>query len=470
MDRVYKCFKVNENYYMYDREQNDIVNISKKEYDLLKEINSEEIFEKYQALFKPYLEKGFLKKTALTQIEHPYTHRIQELTTNRLTQLVLQVTQDCNLRCSYCFYGEGNYMNRTHNHKRMSFEQAKEGIDYLLSHSKALETVYLSFYGGEPLLCIDLIKQCIAYINTRVEGKQIYYNLTTNGTLLTDEIIQFLMKHNISIMISLDGNKEIHDMNRKYASGKGSFETIMENIKYIREEYPEYVEKISFNTVLAPKNDLQCVTNFFDTDEIIGDSLVSTGVVSDVYTNNDYSNYSEKFSITNSYGLFKRYLAETGRLDKQYTSQLYKGRIISLQRLYKQLYSQNGGYKVGHPGGPCLPGVRRIFVNVDGTMYPCERVSEKSKVMTIGNLKEGIDLEKVKALINVGQLTQEECLKCWAFHYCTTCGAYADDIDVFSKERKLRHCEYVKNNVLEDFMDFCMLKDFNYDFEGDIYK
>jgi organic radical activating enzyme len=102
--------------------------------------------------------------------------------------MILQVTQQCNLRCQYCAYS-GAYYNRTHNSARMSFETAKRAIDFLLARSHESDHVHVGFYGGEPLLEFDLIKRCVDYVKKSVEGRSITFGITTNATLLNDEKI-----------------------------------------------------------------------------------------------------------------------------------------------------------------------------------------------------------------------------------------------------------------------------------------
>ncbi len=144
--------------------------------------------------------------------------------------ITLQVTQNCNLHCSYCAYS-GNYENRSHKALNMDIETAKKGIDYLIEHSPDNEIVDIGFYGGEPLLTFNLIKECVAYAEKKAEGKNMMFNLTTNGTLIKPEMIDFFEKHNVSITISIDGPREIHDLNRKFAhSGTGSFDIMMKNL------------------------------------------------------------------------------------------------------------------------------------------------------------------------------------------------------------------------------------------------
>ncbi|AVQ45786.1 Cys-rich peptide radical SAM maturase CcpM [Clostridium botulinum] len=469
MNIVYKCFEVNKKYYVYDREKNVIFEVNKDDYDLLSIIKSDKVFEQNIDKLEKYIKRGFFKKTKLCEIEHPLTDSIEELIDNRAEQLILQVTQNCNLRCSYCFYGQGNYDNRTHSGKRMTFETAKKGIDYILNHSSNLESIYISFYGGEPLLEIDLIRKCVDYVEKKVEGKKIIYSMTTNGTLFTEEIINFLDKYDFQVVISLDGTKEMHDLNRKFVNGKGSFDIIMDNLKNIKKSHYDFAKRIMFNTVIAPKSDFSCIKNFVEHDEIIGDNFVSANIVNDLYTSNNYNDYDEKFYIVDRYGEFKLLLAVLGKLDKKFASKIFQERMMHTIRTYRGLTEKGEMFKRAHPGGPCIPGVHRIFINVDEEIYPCERVSESSSPMNIGNLNKGIDIKKATDLINIGQLTEDECKQCWAFHYCDMCAAFADDTETISRSKRLSKCKESRRSILEDFKDICMLKDFKFDFEGEIF-
>ena len=112
--------------------------------------------------------------------------------------------------------------------------------------------IMLAFYGGEPLLNLMLIKQSVEYIKEKAFGKNIKFAITTNGTLLTHEIVDFLVENNFQLAISLDGPESVHDQHRKFAnSDKGSFRILKENYLSILNRYPEYAKKITFNTVLT---------------------------------------------------------------------------------------------------------------------------------------------------------------------------------------------------------------------------
>ncbi|MCW7999992.1 Cys-rich peptide radical SAM maturase CcpM, partial [Clostridium sp. cpc1] len=239
--------------YFYDVNMNEIVNIPETVYKYLNngDMSDEDIsiVEKYVKNLK---DNGYLKKKRVETVKHPLTKCAQCYIDNKINYMVLQVTQNCNLRCEYCVYS-GGYDNRVHNKSRMDIGIAKKGIDFLVKHSSDCEELKLGFYGGEPLLEFELIKQCVKYAEVAAEGKKIKYYTTTNGTLISDEVIDFFYNNNFTVTISLDGPSHIHNRSRHFAySDKGSFDNIMENLSNIKKKYPDYYQgNIQFNTVLT---------------------------------------------------------------------------------------------------------------------------------------------------------------------------------------------------------------------------
>ena len=196
-----------------------------------------------------------MKRTRVEEVKHFATDFLESYLENRMNQLVLQVTQKCNLRCSYCVYS-GDYKNRNHSQKEMSWETAKEAVDYLYGHSMSSEDIYISFYGGEPLLMFRLIKEVVEYVKREYCQRTVHFNLTTNGTLFTPEIVQYFIKNNIQIMFSLDGPKEVHDKNRIFAgSNRGSFEKLRDSMKMIYSMDRKYYKKkcVFQHSVRSPK-------------------------------------------------------------------------------------------------------------------------------------------------------------------------------------------------------------------------
>lgn len=122
-------------------------------------------------------------------------------------------------------------------------------------------------------------------------------------------------------------------------------------------------------------------------------------------------------------------------------------------------------FYTGHPGGPCIPGLQRLFVNVDGDFYPCERINEESSMMKIGNIEQGFNFDMAKKILNIGQITASSCKKCWAFRFCTSCAVYSDEGDKLSSEKRLKRCNAIRNSVEKYFVEYCTLKLLKFDFD-----
>lgn len=347
----------------------------------------------------------------------------------------------------------------------MSFETAKKAIDYLFAHSCEKSRVVIAFYGGEPLLRMDLIKKCVAYVDEYYSEKPVYYTLTTNGTPLTDSVIEYLFAHDINIMISLDGTKEMHDRHRKYPDGSGSFDHIMCNLKRIQENYPNYYQKISINTVLSPSNDLGCIKDFYDADATISFYKPKYTLLSE-FNAKEPVRYGEDYWISSRVERLKALLWIIGKIDESEVSSLFKQDLAVYQQTAEHLSPIASLPKKCHPSGPCMAGIKRLFSDVNGNLFPCERVSEESETMRIGNLDSGIDIEKVRQLINIGEISEDACKFCWAFVHCTQCAAAADNLGTLSKEKRLAMCPRVKSTILERFKDYCFLRELGITFEN----
>jgi uncharacterized protein len=252
-------FRTPGGYYVYDVNTNVILKTEKEDYEYLSEQQKGTIQSK-NSVKNSWVEeakkRGFLSSKKIKEIIHPSNDLLEYYLSNKVEMIILQVTQQCNLRCEYCAYS-GNYLNRSHTDARMTFETARKSIDFIIKRSRNVESINIGFYGGEPLLEFDLIKKCINYAKEEAEGKNVTFSFTTNGTLFTKEILDFLNANDVAITISLDGPREIHDRNRKFAvSGCGTFKKVSENLKFFKNNYPEYFKKVAFNVVLDNKNDL----------------------------------------------------------------------------------------------------------------------------------------------------------------------------------------------------------------------
>ena len=225
-------------FYFYETNRNEIVAINEELYDYIYavingnmdmiRIASKEIKKDYE-----YLEEcGYLQAYRIKEIEHPLTKQVGNLLARKMDKITLQITQNCNLRCTYCIYSENlNLGQRSHSQNVMSFETAQKSLDFYRNHSIDSEQISIGFYGGEPLMEFELIKKIVRYSESIFEGRKIIYSVTTNATLLTDTIIEYLVENRFNVLVSLDGPKEIQNRNRKFPNGQGSFDIAISNIR-----------------------------------------------------------------------------------------------------------------------------------------------------------------------------------------------------------------------------------------------
>jgi uncharacterized protein len=465
-------FKTPDNYYIYDVNTNRILRTQKDIYEYLVEskntldtlniTNSEDL--------QRLIDKGYLSSNRVREIEHPDHELLAYYIKNRLCTITLQVTQQCNMRCSYCAYS-GNYEHRVHNEGSMNIEIAKKGIDFLINNSSESPTIFIGFYGGEPLLRVDFIKEAVEYAKKQGEGRDIYFHMTTNGTLLSEKTVDFLVENNFRLLISLDGPEEIHDRNRVFAAnGQGTFRSIINNVEAIKKGYPEYVNNnIRFNAVLDGHTDLDCMNKFLNNFDTIRNLKLSVNMVTNQYSKKNID-IDENYRIQNKYERFKFFLYKLGKIEEKDTMRIYEKDFVQLgNSMYDKNYTMRISEKTHH-GGPCIPGISKLFMDVNGTLYPCERVNETSDVMKIGNVYEGFDLDKMSKILSIGKISEESCKDCWAFRFCYLCAAHANEGDKLTKQKKLSNCRLVRFSVEEDMKNYCALVELGYNFEKEFLQ
>jgi len=466
MPPLIHAFNVFDKLYVFDANTNTVLSVNRQQWDFASAIECGNVKEGATEFLDTFNKQGFFLEPDIQDIEHPETKTLEYHLTRKIKKLTLQVTQNCNLRCSYCIYS-GSYDTRTHSNKKMSFATAKKAIDYVLEHSIEADELNFGFYGGEPLLEIRFIERCITYIQEKTKNRNITYAITTNGTLLTCEVYEWLVKNNIAISISLDGPKPVHDSARQYHDGRGSFDDIMKNLLSIQEKHPDCKERLSFMAVANPGIDGDCVEKLYTMDEILPEFGISMNFVSEQYTDAPIE-YSEELSSRHKQEKAKLLLYMLGKLEKDKVSRMVIGYIGSINTKYETLRHIRKLPYVLHPGGPCIAGTTRLFVSVEGVFYPCERMSETSHVAKIGDVENGISVSKVRSIVNVGKTTTDECRKCWAIMHCSMCAAVSDDQNEFSKNKRLAGCRITKQAVEENLMMICFLKSHGYEFDATV--
>jgi len=194
-----------------------------------------------------------------------------------VSQLILELTEKCNMRCKYCIYSEGYSGNRSFGTVSMSRNLALKAIDYMDKDGDS-NVVYISFYGGEPLIEFDLLKDVIEYSKQKLSNRKVTYSFTTNLTLLTPSMVDYFSTvDNLSVMCSIDGPKSIHDQYRVYSNQRGTFEDVMKNFKLLCNIFEKNKTfNVTVNAVYMPpysKSKIETIYDFFSNLEFVPDKF-----------------------------------------------------------------------------------------------------------------------------------------------------------------------------------------------------
>jgi len=464
---VFRTIKTPRGQYAYDRNTNAIISLTNNEYDELHRVEIGEVIPVQSNLVKHFQGFGLFTPNEVVDIEHYGSRRIALYAKTRMKQLILQITTQCNLRCAYCTYA-GNYTGqRTHANQQMSLAISSKAIDFFLERNNEISEVVIGFYGGEPLLEFSLLKQSVEYAKSLVEGKTIHFNMTTNGTLLTDAVVDYLVENDFYLSISIDGSKEEHDRNRKFVNGTGSFDIIISNIKRLLNRYPEFSPNVSFMTTINPHMDLECVLEYFSSSEVFSDRTIIFNNMAEQHYNGSID-YDYDYYRIRKYEYVKMLFALINKVDGRDVSPLVGRAREAIAKRRKSINNRVSIPTTTHHGGPCLPGVMRLFVRVDGSLFPCERVGELMDYYRIGTLQDGLDIERIKELMNIGKLTKNECISCWGLRMCMICSAQVEFKSIPKKEDKVKECPKSLTKCNFDLYELCVLSEYGYDAEGDM--
>ncbi len=363
----------------------------------------------------------------------------------RINAIIFELTQDCNLRCKYCIYSGKFYFHRIYNKKNLSFSIAKQVINYfydLLKLSDEKE-IGFGFYGGEPLLNFYLMKKIVNYVEKKFYGWKIHYTLSTNGTLLhKKDIIKYMISKEFDMRISIDGPEKNHDAYRVYINGKGTFERIIRNLRFLYEKYAKYfLEHISIGVTHSPELSLLDIYNFFDKEDMFKDTRsISVGDVNSI--NSELYNNGEDYASDRSKEedeIFKQIIRKVKRgkklsaIDKAFIK-IHDIREYIGKTIY--FYSQN----------TCLFN-SRVFIDVEGHFHICEKGNSK---FIIGDYENGYNYKKmVNIYHDFENILVERCSECDYKFFCNLCFASIENNGNFSFPEN--YCEGRK-----DFIKYSM--------------
>jgi uncharacterized protein len=207
--------------------------------------------------------------------------------------------------------------------------------------------------------------------------------------------------------------------------------------------------------------DLGCVLEFFDTDDVLNDKYIMFNSMKETSLERSVS-YNEKYFIIRNFEYVKLLLSLVGKLDGKYVSKLVQSARSQINMVKYNIKRQSILTPISHHGGPCLPGVRKLFVRVDGALFPCERVSETLEFNQIGTLDDGYNLSNIHRLLNIGHLTENECKNCWCLSQCSICSEQIDYTEAPTRADKLKKCSSSLSNVFNELYELCVLNEFGY--------
>ena len=331
----------------------------------------------------------------------PMAGQLKAKTSGVIKALCLHVAHVCNLNCSYCFASQGKYHG---DRAIMSFEVGKRALDFLVEHSGTRKNLEVDFFGGEPLMNFQVVKDLVAYARSieQAAGKHFRFTLTTNGMLVDDEVIDFANRECHNVVLSLDGRKEIHDRFRVDYAGNGSWERIVPKFQHFVEARGGKGDYMRGTFTHANPDFLKDIQTMLD----LGFTELSMEPV--VCAPDDPSALTEadKPIVMQQYEELAKLMLERDREGRPFTFYHYMIDLTGGPCIYKRISG-------------CGSGTEYMAVTPWGDLYPCHQFVGEEK-FRLGDIWTGVTNHAIQdqfAACNV--YAREECRSCWARLYCS---------------------------------------------------
>ncbi len=315
--------------------------------------------------------------------------------------LCLHVAHTCNLNCSYCFASQGKYHG---DRALMSFEVGKRAPDFLMENSGSRRNLEVDFFGGEPSLNFDVVKRLVEYARS-VEGergKNFRFTYTTNGMILTDEMIEFLNRECHNVVLSLDGRREVNDRFRRDYAGRGSYDVIVPNFKRLAQSRGGkgyYVRGTFTHHNVDFTNDLFHMADLGFT-ELSMEPVVCSPEDPCALTEEDMPKLFQQYEILAKEMLKRR------REGRPFTFYHYMLDLKNGPCIYKRITG-------------CGSGTEYMAVTPWGELYPCHQFVGDEKY-SLGNVFDGVkNIEVQDEFRSCNSYSREKCRDCWARLYCS---------------------------------------------------
>ena len=331
----------------------------------------------------------------------PMAGKLKQKTAGVVKALCLHVAHTCNLNCSYCFASQGKYHG---DRAVMSFEVGKRALDFLMENSGTRRNLEVDFFGGEPLMNFQVVKDLVAYARSveKERGKNFRFTLTTNGVLVDDDVIDFANRECSNVVLSLDGRKEIHDRYRVDYAGKGSWENIVPRFqKFVQARGgKEYYMRGTFTH--ANPDFLMDIQQMLD----LGFNELSMEPV--VCADGDPAALTEEDMaiVMDQYEKLAELMLQRDKEGRPFT-------------FYHYMIDLSGGPCIYKRISGCGSGTEYMAVTPWGDLYPCHQFvgEERFKLGDIWKGVDNTDIQKEFASCNV--YAHPQCRDCWARLYCS---------------------------------------------------
>lgn len=429
-------------FYVIDVNSGGVHIVDKLVYDILDEDGlktEDEIIDKFKDRYSKediqecYAEITELINEGLLYSKDLYVNVVNKAigTDSYIKALCLNIAHDCNLRCKYCFADEGEYRGKR---EIMSPEVAKKAIDFVIKHSGPRKNIEVDLFGGEPLMAFETVKQVVEYAKEvqKIHGKNIRFTMTTNATLLNDEIMKYIDENMGNIVLSIDGRKSVNDKVRVRADGSGSFDSILPKIKKMvsmRDKNKQYYARGTF----THEN-----LDFFEDIKFLADEGFKEISVEPVVLPKEHPLALKEEDLP---VIFEQY-------DKLYEDMLERRKSGKEFKFYH--------FNIDLQGGPCIykrisgcgAGHEYVAITPSGDVYPCHQFVGNEK-FKMGNIfEDDLDMSISDKFKNAHIYNKEECKKCWARYFCSG-GCQANNYNFNGDILKPYHlgCEMQKKRI-----------------------
>jgi len=418
-NRIHK-FYLNDRHIVLDIYSGAVHVVDSIVYDVLDYYNSKTLDEivdllkdKYDkdSIIESYEEIKELEKEGLLFSEKVDTSQIRYNQQNIVKALCLHVSHDCNLRCKYCFASQGDFKGER---SLMSLEVGKRALEFLIENSGNRRNLEVDFFGGEPLMNFDVVKELV-YYGRELEknyNKHFRFTITTNGVLLDDDKMDFINEHMDNVVLSLDGRKSVNDTMRKTVNGQGSYDIIVSKFKELinRRKDKDYYIRGTFTSYNLDFS--QDALHFYNEGfkKISIEPVVTSPEM-------DYALKEEHIEdILNEYDKFSKEYIEIKKVDKEF---LFFHFMIDL----------NQGPCLAKRSIGCGAGSEYMAVTPTGELYPCHQFVGNEK-FKLGDVFRGVSNLTIRdEFKNANVYNKKDCNDCWAKFYCSG-GCHANNYNM----------------------------------------